>query len=99
MGFYHGPPTGEIRLRRPREGEIFGVVKELYGGSRMLVECQDGKSRMARVPGKIRKGIWVRVGDVVLIRPWSVQGDEKCDIAYRYTRVQVESLKRNGILK
>lgn len=99
MGFHKGPPSGEIRLRLPRFGEIFGSVRELYGGSRMLVDCADGKERMARIPGKIRQGIWVKVGDVVLIKPWTVQADEKCDIAYRYTRVQVELLKRKGILK
>lgn len=93
------PPQGEIRVRIPRVGEIFGVVRELHGGARMSVDCADGKTRMCRVPGKMRMGIWVRIGDVVLIKPWTVQGDEKADIAYRYTRVQVEQLKRKGILK
>jgi len=92
-------PVKEYRLRLPREGEIFGMVKELFGGSRMLVDCADGKERLCRIPGKIRMHVWIRAGDVVLIKPWTVESDEKADIAYRYTRPQVEMLRRQGILK
>jgi len=88
----------EFRLRMPRKGEIFGVVVEMKGGARMTVQCIDGKDRMCRVPGKIKRQVWVREGDVVLIEPWSVEGDAKADIVYRYTRLQVEQLKRRGVL-
>ncbi len=93
------PPTGEIHLRMPRPGEIMGIVTDMKGGSRMTVQCEDGKERMARIPGKIRRQVWVRPGDYVLVVPWSVEGDEKADIAYRYTAVQSEQLKRKGIIK
>ena len=65
----------------------------------MMVHCADGKERMCRVPGKIKRRIWVKEGDYVLITPWAVEGDEKADIAFRYTRVQAEQLKARGILK
>jgi len=103
MPFYrHGnqaPADGEFRLRSPKKGEIFGVVVALQGGARMIVQCEDGKERMCRVPGSIKRRVWVREGDVVLIMPWSVQGDEKADIAYRYTRLEVEKLRQRGMLK
>jgi translation initiation factor 1A len=83
----------------PREGEIFGVVRELLGGSRLNVECADGTLRLCRIPGRIRMKLWMRPGDIVLIVPWTVESDEKGDIAYRYTRQQVEQLQRRGILK
>lgn len=93
-------PTPEApRLRLPRQGEIFGVVKELLGGSRLRVECADGKERLCRIPGRIRMKIWMRPDDIVLVKPWSVESDEKGDIVYRYTRPQVEALRRNGYLK
>ncbi len=92
-------PTGEVHLRLPRPGEIFGIVREMFGGSRMRVECADGKERLCRIPGKIKMRVWVRPNDVVLIKPWSVEGDSKADIAYRYTRPQVEQLQRKGLLK
>jgi translation initiation factor 1A len=87
------------RLRAPRPGEIFGIVRELKGGARMVVACMDGKERLCRVPGKIKRHVWVKEGDVVLIKPWTVEGDTKADIAYRYTKIQVEHLKRKGIFK
>ncbi|MFH1779751.1 MAG: translation initiation factor eIF-1A [Candidatus Micrarchaeota archaeon] len=89
----------DYRLRLPRPGEIFGLVLSMQGGARMIVQCADGKERLCRVPGKIKRRIWVREGDYVLIVPWSVQGDERADIAYRYTSLQSEALKRKGILK
>lgn len=102
MLFYiHKNPDGspaEERLRIPRKGEIVGKVIEMSGGSRMIVACQDGKERMARIPGSIRRRVWVKEGDVVLVEPWSVEGDEKCDIRYRYTRLQVDNLQRRNIL-
>jgi len=98
--YYQRPaaPGEEERVRLPRRGEILGKVTALLGGSRMRVTCVDGKERMCRIPGKIRRRVWVKEGDVVLIVPWSVEGDEKADIAYRYTRVQAESLQRKGII-
>ncbi|MFH1257641.1 MAG: translation initiation factor eIF-1A [Candidatus Micrarchaeota archaeon] len=90
-------PSEHVRM--PRPGEILGIVKEMYGGSRMRVECADGKERLCRIPGKIKMRVWVKVNDVVLVMPWSVEGDTKGDIAYRYTRTQVDLLQRKGILK
>lgn len=92
-------PQPEMHIRLPRKGEIFGIVKEMHGGSRMTVECADGKERMCRIPGKIKNRVWVKPNDVVLIMPWSVEGDEKADIVYRYIRAQVDILQRKGILK
>lgn len=93
------PEEGHLRLPRRHEGELFAVVVELKGGSRMLVQCEDGRERMCRIPGRIRKRLWIKDGDYIIIRPWPVEGEEKCDLEYRYTRVQAEVLKRKGILK
>lgn len=91
----------EMRLRLPRrhEGEMFAMVLEQKGGSRMVVQCEDGKERLARIPGRIRRRLWVKDGDILVIKPWSVEGDSKADLEYRYTNVQVEALRRRGILK
>jgi len=90
-------PTGPVRIRLKRPDEIFGVVEQLLGGARMRVRCEDGKERLTRVPGKIRRRIWVRQGDVLLIKPWDVE-NEKADVAFRYTRVQVDHMKRKGLI-
>ena len=85
------------RLRVPRPNEVMGVVEQMFGFDRLRVRCKDGHVRNCRIPGKIRKRLWVREGDVVIVRPWLVQGGEKGDIVYRYTRTQVEWLRRKGL--
>ncbi|GCC10136.1 translation initiation factor IF-1A [archaeon] len=86
------------RLRLPEREEVFGIVEQLRGGSRMLVMCSDNKIRLCRIPGKIRRRIWVKEGDVVIVKPWTVQSDEKADIVWRYTKTQVDRLNNMGLL-
>ncbi|MEM4390081.1 MAG: translation initiation factor eIF-1A [Candidatus Micrarchaeia archaeon] len=86
------------RVRVPRKGEILGVVTGMMGASRVMVACKDGKERLCRIPGKIKKNIWVKMDDVVIIRPWAVEGDKRGDIVWRYTHIQAEWLKRKGYL-
>lgn len=91
-------PAEEIeRLRMPRTGEVLGVVEQMFGFDRLRVRCKDGHVRTCRIRGKIRKRLWVRERDVVIVSPWPVQGDEKADIMYRYTRTQLEWLRRKGL--
>ncbi len=67
---------------------MFAVVEQRLGYNKMYVRCQDNRIRIGRVPGKYARRLWIREGDLVLIQPWSVQGDKKCDIVYRYTAAQ-----------
>jgi len=89
----------QTRVRVPRKDEIIGIVTGRVGGSRFHVLCSDKKERMCRVPGKIKHQIWVKDNDIVIIMPWSIEGDKKADIIWRYTRVQSDWLRRNGYLK
>ncbi|MEE9474839.1 MAG: translation initiation factor eIF-1A [Candidatus Hydrothermarchaeaceae archaeon] len=86
------------RLRMPRNDEVFGVVEQLMGASRMTVKCKDNNVRMCRIPGKIRRRIWIKAGDIVIVKPWSVQGDKKGDIVWRFTRPQVNRLMSQGVI-
>lgn len=86
------------RLRLPKETEVLGTVEQLLGGSRMLVRCKDDKLRVSRIPGKMKRRIWVREGDVVIIKPWDVQSDKKGDVIWRYTKPQVARLMQQGLL-
>lgn len=96
-------PSGfvEERIRTPRrhEGEMYAIVVEQMGGSRMTVQCEDGKQRLARIPGRVRRKLWIKEGDYLVIKPWDVQGDERCDLEFRYTLAQADTLKRRGLLK
>ncbi len=87
------------RVRLPRDKEVFGVLEQRLGASRMRVRCFDGKIRICRVPGRMKRKLWVREGDTVLVSPWELGGDEKGDIIYKYRRNQVEWLKKRGHIK
>ena len=87
-----------IRLPLPKKNknEMFAIADRLMGGSRINVVCADGKSRMARIPGKMRR-IRVRAGDLLIIKPWEIQ-NEKSDVVYRYRRTQSITLSRKKFL-
>jgi translation initiation factor 1A len=57
----------------------------------------DGKRRMARIVGKIRKRLWIHEGDVVIVVPWDFQ-DDKADLIWGYTHPEVDWLRRKGFL-
>ncbi|TET89173.1 MAG: translation initiation factor eIF-1A [Methanomassiliicoccales archaeon] len=86
-----------VRLPRTRDGELFAVADQLLGASRIRVMCEDGKSRMGRIPGKLKKRMWIREGDLLIVKPWDFQ-QEKSDIKYRYTKTQSSYLKRRGMI-
>lgn len=88
-----------VRARMPRKkrGEIFGIADQLLGASRIRVMCEDGRSRLGRIPGKLKKRMWIREGDLVVVRPWEFQ-EEKCDIVHRYTKTESKYLSRRGAI-
>jgi translation initiation factor 1A len=83
----------------PKGREVFGIVEQRVGGSRMLIRCMDGKTRNCRIPGRLKKKLWVREGDLVIVEPWEFGGDEKGDVLLKYRKTQVEYLKQKGYLK
>lgn len=87
------------RVKMPRGKECFGVVQQRLGGSRMRVLCLDGKSRICRIPGRLKRSLWVRESNIVIVEPWEIGGDEKGDIIYKYRRAQVDFLRKKGHLK
>tara|TARA_Y100000310_G_scaffold343031_1_gene448829 strand:- start:539 stop:862 length:324 start_codon:yes stop_codon:yes gene_type:complete len=87
------------RVRLPREKQILGILDQRLGASRMRVRCLDGKTRICRVPGRYKRRLWVREGDILLVEPWEIGGDEKGDIIFKYRKNQIEWLKRKGHLK
>ena len=86
------------RVRVPREGEVLGVVESMLGANKMRVRCQDGNMRIARIPGKLRKRVWIRERDVILVKPWPIQGETNGDVIWKYRVNQAAWLKKKGIL-
>ena len=77
-----------VRLPNIKEGEMLGA-------SKIKVMCEDGVSRVGRIPGKIKKRMWIREGDLLIISVWDFQPD-KCDVRFRYTKTQAVNLSKRG---
>ena len=96
------PPPEEqfIRVRIPQKTEVLGIVQQRLGGSRMRVLCLDGKERICRIPGRLRRELWVRDNDVVIVEPWELGGHVKGDVIYKYRgKAEVDFLRKKGYLK
>jgi translation initiation factor 1A len=78
----------------PSPNDVLGVAVKLLGFDRVLVKCQDGHERLCRIRGKMKRRVWIREGDVVLVSPWDFQTDKRGDLIWRYTRAQAEQLRR-----
>ena len=91
--------SAKIRVKMPnrRINEMFALADQILGGRRVSVLCEDGETRLARIPGKMRRRQWVREGDLIIVWPWDFQ-DSKADVKHRYTKTQSMYLSRKGVL-
>jgi translation initiation factor 1A len=94
-----GDTSDKIRVALPNEriNEMFAIADQILGGRRVRVVCADGETRLARIPGKMRRRQWVREGDLIVIQPWDFQ-DAKADVKKRYSKTQSLYLSRKGVL-
>ena len=86
-----------VPLPNRKVNEMFAIADQILGGRRVRAVCEDGESRLARIPGKMRRRQWVREGDLIVIQPWDFQ-DEKANVCMRYTKTQSLYLSRKGVL-
>jgi len=82
----------------PSQNDVLGMAVKMLGFDRIMVKCQDGKERLCRVRGKLKRRVWIREGDIVLVSPWDFQSDTRGDIFWRYRKNQTEQLRLKGYL-
>jgi len=87
------------RVRTPKNNEVIGIIEQRLGANRLLVKCLDGNQRNCRIPGALRRRLWIRPGDTVIVKAWEFDGDTRGDVLFKYTPAQVDWLKRKGFLK
>ena len=92
-----GEEVGRLPLPRRDRGETFAIARQLLGAARIRVMCEDSVSRMGRITGKMKKKMWIREGDLLVVRPWGFQ-EGKADILFRYSRTQAQYLSRRKLL-
>ncbi|MCF7910468.1 translation initiation factor eIF-1A [Candidatus Pacearchaeota archaeon] len=88
----------KIRVKLPRANQVIGIIEQRLGGNKMRVSCTDGKSRMGRVPGRLRRRLWLRPEDVIIVEPWELD-DSKADVLFKYTPAQKAWLRKKGFLE
>ena len=86
------------RVKLPKGNQTLGVLEQRLGAGRCRVRCLDGKTRVCRIPGRLKRRLWVREGDLILVEPWEYGGDEKGDVLFKYRPIQVQWLRKQGYL-
>ena len=98
MKYKYGQENLRIPIPEKEDNEMFAIVSRVFGGSRMNVQSADGKSRLARIPGKMKRRMGrIKMGDLIIISPWDIQ-NEKADILYRYRKNQIRFLNKKDML-
>ena len=91
-------PPKIIRAPLPKQNQVIGIIEQRLGGNKMKVNCLDGKSRNCRVPGRLKRKLWLRPNDVVIIEPWELD-NTKGDVLFKYRSNQIEWLRKQGYIK
>jgi len=82
----------------PSKNDVLGMAIKMLGADRIMVKCQDGKERLCRIRGKLKKRVWIREGDIVLVSPWDFQQETRGDIFWRYRKNQSDWLRSHNYL-
>ena len=86
------------RAPLPKKDQVIGIIEQRLGGNKMMVNCLDGKSRNCRVPGRLKRKLWLRPNDIVMVEFWELD-KTKGDVIFKYRTNQIEWLKKNGYLE
>ena len=70
------------KMKLPVANDVLGIAVRMLGFDRIVVKCQDGHERLCRIRGKLKRRVWVRVGDIVLVSPWDFQSDTRGDVCW-----------------
>lgn len=87
--------TKERELTCKEDGQEYAQVLKMLGNGRCTLYCYDGLERLGIIRGKLRKKVWINVGDIVLVGVRGFQ-DDKVDIFHKYTPDEVRTLKHMG---
>lgn len=90
---HHFGDKRELVLKSERQE--YAQVLRMLGNGRLEANCFDGHKRLCTIRGKMRKKVWIAVGDIVLVSLREFQ-DDKGDIIYKYNPDEARALKNQG---
>ncbi|CAP22666.2 Protein CBG01389 [Caenorhabditis briggsae] len=76
------------------EGQEYRQMSKMLGNGHVQVFCFDGK---CHIRGKLRKKVWINVGDIILVGLRDYQ-DDKGDVILKYTPDEARRLKNEGLI-
>lgn len=92
--------TNTKNIELAEGSQEYAKVLARLGGSRLSVDCTDGKKRQAIIPGKFksRRRIWLNAGDILLISIGSTGNPDVCSIDKKYLPREITVLKQKGLI-
>ncbi len=87
--------AGQTQLRDmiyAEPGQVYAQAVRMLGGCRLEAFCFDGATRLAHIRGSMRKKMWIKAGDIILLSLRDYQ-DDKADVIYRYNDDESRILK------
>ena len=80
-------------LFREDPNHSYAIVLRPLGDRRFLLLCDDGKERIGKLRGNIRRSEFVQTGTIVLVSE-RLESEKKVDIFHKYPDVHVKMLTR-----
>ncbi|XP_065196535.1 eukaryotic translation initiation factor 1A, Y-chromosomal-like [Sycon ciliatum] len=87
--------NGELVFREDRHE--YAQVTKLFGCCRREAFCYDGRTRICQIRGKLRKKVWIKHGNIILIGLGDFQ-DSRADVILKYSDEEARKLKAYGEL-
>lgn len=84
-------------LVEPEEGQEYALVQDLCGNGRLRALCSDGKVRMGRIRGSMRRNrgkVIIERGDLVLVAQRDFEED-KVDVFHKFRHDEANKLLRD----
>lgn len=74
----------------------YAKVLKMLGNGRLDAYCYDGVKRLCHIRGKMRKKVWVGVGDIILVGLRDFQ-DSKADVILKYVHSLIQLFSRGRV--
>ncbi|KAJ1676793.1 Translation initiation factor 1A [Spiromyces aspiralis] len=75
------------------EGQEYALVVKMLGNGRLDAQLFDGRKTLAHIRGKLRKKVWIGVGDLILLSEREFE-ERKTDVIHKYNADEVHQLKK-----
>jgi len=85
------------RMVLPSKNYVLGIAVKFFSGERIIVKCQDGKKRLCRILGKLKRRVCIREDNIVLVSPWGFQSDIRGDISGSYRKNQSDWIRNKAL--